>query len=204
MPPPPAESPLKRKILNPQTREVIANVYKFMKTEASLGNPVRLQQVQQRVSLATGVSHSTVKRIVRQLKVAEATGETVSFVASSKNSQQVKNIQKTQSNRIKRHQEEILEPTVEVFVTENCLSNFTSDETYQSEDNPLDPCTSADEEVKLEHTIIDGKHNEISSLPVQVFIKEETCDEDDGTQPDKKCLPTGQYLRNILLNGTKQ
>lgn len=84
MSPPPAESPMKRKILSPQTREVIANVYKFMKKEASLDSPIRLQQVQQRVSLATGVSHSTVKRIVRQLKAAEATGEIASFGTSVK------------------------------------------------------------------------------------------------------------------------
>ena len=84
MSPPPAEGVLKRKVLSPQTREVIANVYKFMKTEASLDSPIRLQQVQQRVSLATGVSHSTVKRIVRQLKDAEAAGETASFGARSK------------------------------------------------------------------------------------------------------------------------
>lgn len=84
MSPPPSESPLKRKVLSPQTREVIANVYKFMKTEACLDSPIRLQQVQQRVSQATGVSRSTVKRIVRQLKIAEAVGEKASFDPSIK------------------------------------------------------------------------------------------------------------------------
>lgn len=227
MSPPPTENLPKRKVLSPQTREVIANVYKFMKKEASLDSPIRLQQVQQRVSMATGVSHSTVKRIVRQLKALEAAGETASFVASVKNIQtrsvqktqsnklkkqkeekniQTRSLQKTQNNKIKKQkEEEVLEPTVEVFVTENCLSNFAS-EGYQSEDNPLDQSTSGDEDVTLEHMLIDEKYNEISSLPVQVFIKEESCDGDDDNEmlTDKKHVQTGQYLRSILLNGSRK
>lgn len=63
------------KALHSQTREVIYNVYKFMKREACEG-PILMKQVQLRVAEATGISRSSVQRILKKAKSYEEGSET--------------------------------------------------------------------------------------------------------------------------------
>lgn len=78
------QSNLKGKVLNSQTREVIANVIHFMRKEAKNKEPLTdLKKVQERVVLATGVSLSSVKKIVREMQLIED-GECSSFVTPNK------------------------------------------------------------------------------------------------------------------------
>lgn len=60
-------SKLGGKMLHSQTREVIFNLYNFMKREAAEG-PILLQKVQKRVAEATGVSRSSVQRVLLECK----------------------------------------------------------------------------------------------------------------------------------------
>ncbi|KAJ8947626.1 hypothetical protein NQ318_002638 [Aromia moschata] len=61
------ESKVKNKVLSCQSREILSLVLQFMQSEARNGEPViPLNKVQERVSAATGVSLSTVKRIRRE------------------------------------------------------------------------------------------------------------------------------------------
>lgn len=53
------------KILHSQAREIICNVYNFMKREADQG-PLLIKQVQKRVAEATGVSRSSIQRILNE------------------------------------------------------------------------------------------------------------------------------------------
>lgn len=78
------QSSLKGKILNSQTREVIANVIHFMRKEAVTNQPLKdFKKVQERVVLATGVSLSSVQKIAREMKLIED-GECASFVTPNK------------------------------------------------------------------------------------------------------------------------
>ena len=67
---PPIVSKLKGKILHSQSREIVANVYDYMKDEAKEKNRFsreyfeEVMKVQKRVAAATGVSHSSVYRIL--------------------------------------------------------------------------------------------------------------------------------------------
>ncbi|XP_046684781.1 uncharacterized protein LOC124370533 [Homalodisca vitripennis] len=61
------------KILHSQAREIIFNLYTFMKREAEQG-PILLKQVQQRVAEATGISKTSVKRIVSEERTAPRNG----------------------------------------------------------------------------------------------------------------------------------
>jgi hypothetical protein len=56
------------KVLHSQSREIVANVYTFMKQEAEHGGAINLNRVQSRVSQATGVSVSSIKRILKEEK----------------------------------------------------------------------------------------------------------------------------------------
>ena len=79
----PVQSKLKGKVLHSQTREVVANVYRFMRKEAVQGAPIKLKKVLERVSEATGVSLSSVRRIKSELQSIES-GESVSFTTPHK------------------------------------------------------------------------------------------------------------------------
>lgn len=65
----------RRKVLRSQSRGIVYNVYKFMKNEADLNQPINLKSVQSRVAAATGVSVSSLKRIVSEgIRVDQQTG----------------------------------------------------------------------------------------------------------------------------------
>lgn len=57
-----------RKVIHSQAREVIANVYRFMKREAEMRAPINVNKIQERVCDATGVSVRTLRRIVKEEK----------------------------------------------------------------------------------------------------------------------------------------
>ena len=80
---PPIQSKLKGKVLHSQTREVVANVYKFMRREVEEGAPIKFKAVQERVAEATGVSLSSVRRIKSELDALQS-GESVSFTTPHK------------------------------------------------------------------------------------------------------------------------
>lgn len=69
-----------KKIIHSQAREIIYNLYNFMKSEAERG-PILLQQVQKRVAEATGISRSSIQRI---LKESRSTPETPRFTTPRK------------------------------------------------------------------------------------------------------------------------
>lgn len=71
-----------RKVIHSQTREVIANVYRFMKREAEANAPINLKKVQERVVQATGVSESSLRRILREEK--QCTEASTSFSTPNK------------------------------------------------------------------------------------------------------------------------
>jgi len=66
------------KVIHSQTREVITNVYHFMKREAKLNAPINLKKVQERVVQATGVSKSSLRRILREEKQINQVGTSFS------------------------------------------------------------------------------------------------------------------------------
>jgi hypothetical protein len=55
-----------KKVIHSQSREIVWNIFSFMKKEAEAGEAKHLQQVQKRVAEATGVSVSSVKRILAE------------------------------------------------------------------------------------------------------------------------------------------
>ena len=55
-----------RKVIRSQSREIIANVYDYMNQEAKDGKIMNLTQVQARVCKATGISRSTIQRILKE------------------------------------------------------------------------------------------------------------------------------------------
>lgn len=55
-----------RKILHSQSREIVRNVFMFMKEEAEKKTFTDLNRVQERVQKATGVSISSIKRIIKE------------------------------------------------------------------------------------------------------------------------------------------
>lgn len=63
------------KVLTSQSREIVSNVYKFMKEESVSGTPnIPLKKARDRTAAATGVSIRSVSRINRELtslKVSE-------------------------------------------------------------------------------------------------------------------------------------
>lgn len=67
-----------RKVIHSQAREVVANVYHFMKREAETNAPINLKKVQERVVQATGVSESTLRRILKEEKKCSTSGTSFS------------------------------------------------------------------------------------------------------------------------------
>lgn len=63
-----------RNIIHSQARELICNIYAFMKLEADQG-PILLQKVQERVAQATGVSRRSVQRILGESKTNVEVGQ---------------------------------------------------------------------------------------------------------------------------------
>lgn len=59
------------KVLHSQSREILCNLYHFMKREAQEG-PILLKQVQKRVAEATGVSRSSIQRILKENKTPKS------------------------------------------------------------------------------------------------------------------------------------
>lgn len=57
-------------VLHSQAREVVDNIYKFMKKEACEG-PVLIKQIQDRVAKATGISRRSVQRIMKEARNGE-------------------------------------------------------------------------------------------------------------------------------------
>lgn len=66
------------KVIHSQSREIIANVYKFMKREAESGQPINVKQVQARVAEATGVSIRSLQRILNEEKECLRSGAELS------------------------------------------------------------------------------------------------------------------------------
>lgn len=77
-----------KKVYHSQAREIVANVYSFMKREAESGGPINLKKVQERVHEATGVPLRTVKRIMSEKKKVVA--ESTSFKTPKKKSSREK------------------------------------------------------------------------------------------------------------------
>ena len=75
---PPIQSKLKGKVVHSQSREIVANIYKFMLREARTGAPIKLKSVQERIAEATGLSLSSVRRIKNELEDIES-GNSVIF-----------------------------------------------------------------------------------------------------------------------------
>lgn len=70
------------KVLHSQAREVIYNVYKFMKNESICGVIDNLKKVQQRVCNATGISERSLRKILHKAKDVEL--GTTSFTTPGK------------------------------------------------------------------------------------------------------------------------
>jgi hypothetical protein len=75
---PPIQNKLQGKVIHSKTREVVANVYKFMKREADARVPTNFKRTQTSVAQATRVSERSVRRIVKEMKTIE-TGAPTSF-----------------------------------------------------------------------------------------------------------------------------
>ncbi|KAL1509522.1 hypothetical protein ABEB36_004238 [Hypothenemus hampei] len=66
------KSKLGGRVLTEQAREVIANVIFFMQKEAAQNSPFKdFKKVQERASLATGVSLKTIQRISKEMRNIE-------------------------------------------------------------------------------------------------------------------------------------
>lgn len=82
------------KVLNSQSREIVSNVFKFMKEECKSGVLIPMQKARERTAAATGVSLRTVSRINRELdaiKVSEG-NDNKSFITPQKNRKKYKPI----------------------------------------------------------------------------------------------------------------
>jgi signal recognition particle GTPase len=55
-----------RKVIHSQSREMVIKVYSFMKKEFESGKVINVNQIQNRVSEATGASLSSLKRILKE------------------------------------------------------------------------------------------------------------------------------------------
>lgn len=64
-----------KKIIHSQAREVIFNVYNFMKREVERGEPILFGTVQKRVAEAVGISRSSVQRILKESQRNVAEGQ---------------------------------------------------------------------------------------------------------------------------------
>jgi len=77
---PPEKSMLRGKVIQSQSREIVANVFAFMKREAELGPQIPFRCVTKRVIAATGVSERTIRRIQREAEIVFS-GQAASFVS---------------------------------------------------------------------------------------------------------------------------
>ncbi|KAJ3664258.1 hypothetical protein Zmor_008441 [Zophobas morio] len=69
------------RIVNSQSREVIANVLRFMKKEATKGAPViPISNYKQRLIEATGISDRVYRQVVKDMELIEA-GKLSTFTA---------------------------------------------------------------------------------------------------------------------------
>jgi hypothetical protein len=75
------------KIINSQTREVIAKVMKFMKEEATNGIQIPVANFKARVLAATGIGENTYRRIQKEAQRV-AIGEIPKFTSPKKNRKQ--------------------------------------------------------------------------------------------------------------------
>jgi signal recognition particle GTPase len=64
-----------RKVMHSQSREMVINVYSFMKKEDDSGKVININQIQNRVSEATGVSLSSLKRILKEYEYNKRVGK---------------------------------------------------------------------------------------------------------------------------------
>ncbi|KAK4885287.1 hypothetical protein RN001_001558 [Aquatica leii] len=62
-----------RKVVHSQGRQIVYNVYQCMKKKKEEGLTIPLSQLRERVAEATGVSLSTVKRIIKEGKCTPET-----------------------------------------------------------------------------------------------------------------------------------
>lgn len=106
---PPIQSKLKGKVVHSQSREIVANIYKFMLREARTGAPIKLKSVQERVVEATGLSLSSVRRIKNELEDIES-GNSVSFSTPHKDRPR-----KSRKAALDRFNEEVVRRTVNDF-----------------------------------------------------------------------------------------
>jgi hypothetical protein len=77
-----------KKVIHSQAREIVYSVYVLMQKEDSVENQLTLNQVQERVSSATGVSRASLQRIIKEEKINESQG--TSFTTPQKLSPKVK------------------------------------------------------------------------------------------------------------------
>lgn len=67
-----------RKVIHSQAREIVAKVYHFMKRESEANAPINLKKVQERVLQATGISESSLRRILKEDKNCRQAGTSFS------------------------------------------------------------------------------------------------------------------------------
>jgi hypothetical protein len=68
----------KKRIKRSGDREIVYNVYKFMKTESEVGITIPLSKVQKRITEATRVSRRTLCRVLKESENVK-TGVTMAF-----------------------------------------------------------------------------------------------------------------------------
>jgi signal recognition particle GTPase len=64
-----------RKVIHSQSREMVINVFSFMKKEADSGKVININKIQNRVSEATGVSLSSLKHILKEYEHNKRVGK---------------------------------------------------------------------------------------------------------------------------------
>lgn len=126
------KSKLKHKVLSSQSRELVANVLKFM-TEESEELVIPLNKVQERVAAAAGLSLRTIQRIRSEMKLIEL-GECSSYCTPNK-----KRVKSAPKSKLEDFDKSVLRRTViNYFVTEkkvptlrNIHKKFMDDTNYK-------------------------------------------------------------------------
>ncbi|XP_052128598.1 syntenin-1 [Frankliniella occidentalis] len=88
---PSTRSTLQGKVIQSQSREIVANVFAFMKREAEFGQQIPLRCVTKRVIAATGVSERSIRRIQREAEVVYS-GQAPSFVSPRTKKKRLKQV----------------------------------------------------------------------------------------------------------------
>lgn len=83
------KSMLHGKVIQSQSREIVANVFAFMKREAEFGQQIPLRCVTKRVIAATGVSERSIRRIQREAEIVYS-GRATSFTSPRSKRKKVK------------------------------------------------------------------------------------------------------------------